>query len=307
MRSAVRLITAAMLVAWMGALTSCGAVDAPKGAAAPTDTKAPAGETKPVDAPKSAEGAQDWPPKGVKVAGPDEPKTPAPEPKVEPPDMKKVSYCIGLSMGTDICQKSKASDVAIDAASLLDGMKEGLSGAKGRYTEEEIMKIMESFQTAMVAQQTAKMKKLSEENKVKGDAYLAENRKKEGVKTTASGLQYRVVKTGTGKQAKKGDTVSVGYKGSFIDGIVFDSSYERGGEPATFTVGEVIEGWNEALQLMREGDTWELVIPPGLAYGEGGRRPIPPNSVLVFTVELKKVGAPQAEEMPKDMPKDMPK
>ncbi len=295
MRSAVRLLLPAMLVAWIGMLSSCGAVDEPKATTAPTEAKPATDAKAPTDAPKD----QDWPPKGVKVEGTDDTKAPPkPEPKAPTVDMKKVSYCLGLAFG----HQAKTAGVDIQVAEMTEGIKTGMEGGKARFTDQEITKIMQEFQEYMMAQQEAKAAKLAAENKAKGDAYLADNKKKEGVKVTASGLQYRVVKAGTGKQPKTGDSVTVHYKGTFVDGLVFDSSYDHpGGEPVTFTVGQVIPGWNEALVLMREGDQWELVIPANLAYGEDGNRGIPPNSVLVFTVDLKKV-----EEAPKIAPPEMP-
>jgi FKBP-type peptidyl-prolyl cis-trans isomerase FklB len=119
-----------------------------------------------------------------------------------------------------------------------------------------------------------------------GEAFLAENAKKEGVKTTASGLQYKVLKSGTGESPKLTDTVKVHYQGTLIDGTIFDSSIQRG-QPISFPVGGVIPGWVEALQMMKVGDKWQLFIPANLAYGENSPTPaIPPNSVLIFEVEL---------------------
>ena len=123
-------------------------------------------------------------------------------------------------------------------------------------------------------------------NLEQAQAFLAANANKEGVQTLPSGLQYRVIQAGEGKTPGPGDNVRVQYRGSLIDGTEFDSSYARG-KPATFRVNKVIKGWQEALQLMQEGAKWELFIPPGLAYGERGRpKAIPPNSALIFEVEL---------------------
>ncbi|MHA2219485.1 MAG: FKBP-type peptidyl-prolyl cis-trans isomerase [Candidatus Hodarchaeales archaeon] len=127
---------------------------------------------------------------------------------------------------------------------------------------------------------------MSEKNKKEGEEYLAENKKKEGIITTQSGLQYKVLKKGTGKIPKSTDTVTVNYRGTLIDGTEFDSSYRRG-QPASFKVNGVIRGWTEALQLMKEGAKWQLYIPSNLAYGErGAGRNIGPNSTLIFEVEL---------------------
>ena len=131
---------------------------------------------------------------------------------------------------------------------------------------------------------------LVEKNKKEGDAFLAENKKKDGVKTLPSGLQYKVLTEGKGASPKASDTVSVHYRGTFMDGTEFDSSYKRN-EPAAFPVNGVIKGWTEALQLMKEGSKWQLVIPPHLAYGEPGGPGIPPHAVLIFEVELVKIGA----------------
>ena len=143
----------------------------------------------------------------------------------------------------------------------------------------------------MMAQMETKQKAAGEKNLKDGEAYLAANTKKEGVKATKSGLQYKVLKEGKGKTPKATDSVKVHYHGTLIDGSVFDSSVERG-EPISFPVGGVIAGWTEALQLMKEGDKWQLVIPSKLAYGEqgpGGK--IGPNSTLIFDVELLAVEA----------------
>ena len=131
-----------------------------------------------------------------------------------------------------------------------------------------------------------KQKKIGEKNKIDGEAFLAENKKKEGVKTLPSGLQYSIIKEGAGKMPKATDTVTVNYKGTLIDGTEFDSSYRRG-QPVSFPVNGVIAGWTEALQLMKEGSKWQLFIPSELAYGEkGAGNTIGPNAVLIFEVEL---------------------
>jgi FKBP-type peptidyl-prolyl cis-trans isomerase FklB len=150
---------------------------------------------------------------------------------------------------------------------------------------------LNAFQKQTMSKMEAKQKVDGEKNVKEGEAFLAANGKKDGVKTLASGLQYKVIKTGTGKTPKATDTVKVHYHGTLTDGTVFDSSVERG-EPATFPVNGVIPGWIEALQLMKEGDKWQLVIPPKLAYGErGAGGKIGPNSVLVFDVELLSIEA----------------
>src|SRR5438874_7723429 len=146
------------------------------------------------------------------------------------------------------------------------------------------------FQQEMMAKGETKNKADAEKNQKAGDAFLAENARKEGVKTTASGLQYKVLKSGSGASPKKTDSVKVHYHGTLIDGKVFDSSVQRG-EPVTFQVGGVIPGWVEALQLMPVGSKWKLFIPSKLAYAErGAGRDIGPNSALIFEVELLSIG-----------------
>jgi FKBP-type peptidyl-prolyl cis-trans isomerase FklB len=153
-------------------------------------------------------------------------------------------------------------------------------------SEQEIRETMAVFQKEMMARQEELSKKLGEKNKKEGDVFLAENKKKDGVKTLPSGLQYKVVKAGTGKKPKLTDTVTTHYRGTLIDGTEFDSSYRRG-QPATFPVNGVIPGWTEALQLMEEGAKWELFIPSNLAYGErGAGRDIGPHATLIFDIEL---------------------
>lgn len=197
----------------------------------------------------------------------------------------KVSYAIGLGIGRDF----SAQGVDADPEILATGIKDALSGAKQRLSDEELQAAVTEFQQDLMARREAQMQKDLTENKAKGAAFLAENGKKEGVTTLASGLQYKVLTAGTGKKPTAESEVSVHYRGTLIDGTEFDSSYKRG-EPVTFPVGGVIKGWTEALQLMAEGAKWQLVIPAELAYGERGAPPaIGPNAVLVFDVELLKV------------------
>lgn len=194
----------------------------------------------------------------------------------------KVSYSIGLEIGS----KLKSQSIDINADILASGVKDALSGSKPLMTEEEIQETMTAFQKEMMAKQAEKTKALAEKNKKEGDAFLEENKKKEGVKTTSSGLQYKVLKDGEGPMPKATDTVTVNYRGTLVDGTEFDSSYKRG-EPATFPVNGVIPGWVEALQLMKVGSKFQLFIPSGLAYGErGAGQQIGPNSPLIFEVEL---------------------
>jgi FKBP-type peptidyl-prolyl cis-trans isomerase FklB len=163
-------------------------------------------------------------------------------------------------------------------------------------TEEEVRQTLTDFHQLRVQQQEEKRRQEADKNLAQGDAFLSENKKKEGVKELPSGLQYKVLVEGSGKTPKLEDTVTTHYKGTLLDGTEFDSSYSRG-EPVKFQVNQVIAGWTQALQMMQEGDKWELYLPPQLAYGERGAPPkIAPNSTLTFEVELLAVEeAPVAE------------
>jgi FKBP-type peptidyl-prolyl cis-trans isomerase FklB len=198
-------------------------------------------------------------------------------------DKDKLSYSMGVNLG----QNFKRQGIDIDPDMLAKGLKDALSGGKTLMSGDEIKNTLANFEQVFVAKQAAKMKELGEKNKKDGAAFLAENQKKQGVKTLPSGLQYKVIKSGTGKKPKDTDTVTVNYKGTLLDGTEFDSSYKRG-TPATFPVKGVIPGWTEALQLMEQGAKWQLFIPPPLAYGEQGTPGgmIGPNATLIFEVEL---------------------
>lgn len=198
----------------------------------------------------------------------------------------KASYTIGVQLGSQMAQTK--DDIDIDKVMM--GLKESFAGKEPRMKKEEMMAAMQEFQQAMQQKQQAKMTEMAGKNAKDGEAFLAENKKKDGVVTLPSGLQYKVVTAGKGKSPKVSDTVVTHYRGSLIDGKVFDSSYDRG-EPVTFPVNGVIPGWTEALQKMKVGDKWQLFIPANLAYGEQGSGPIGPNSVLIFDIELLEIKA----------------
>jgi len=198
---------------------------------------------------------------------------------------QKVSYGIGFNLGQNLMRDQLELDPQILAKGIMDAMTK----QKPQMTEEEIRDTLLAFQKELRDQQEAKMKKAQAENVTKGKKFLEANAKKEGVKTTKSGLQYKVVKSGKGKTPTDKDSVTTHYRGTLIDGTEFDSSFKRN-QPATFPVSGVISGWTEALQLMKEGDKWQLFIPSDLAYGERGSGPdIGPNEVLIFDIELLKV------------------
>lgn len=195
----------------------------------------------------------------------------------------RLSYSIGMNIGTGL----KTQSIEINSDILLRGIKDAMSGAKPLMTEEEIRAALSAFQSQLQAKHAAMQEKAASENKAKGDAFLAENKKKEGVVVLPSGLQYKILKEGTGPKPKETDTVTTHYRGTLIDGTEFDSSYSRN-EPATFPVKGVIKGWTEALQLMPVGSKWQLFIPSILAYGDrgAGGGKIGPNETLIFEVEL---------------------
>jgi FKBP-type peptidyl-prolyl cis-trans isomerase FklB len=189
----------------------------------------------------------------------------------------KVSYSIGLNIGSNLGRQN----VEINPEALTAGVKDAIAG-KPQLTQDQIKEVMTAFEKDMQQKQKA----AGEKSAAEGKTFLEENKKKEGVKTTASGLQYKVIKEGTGAQPKATDTVTVNYRGTLIDGKEFDSSYKRG-QPATFPLNGVIKGWTEGLQLMKTGSKYQLFVPPDLAYGERTVGPdLAPNSTLIFEVEL---------------------
>jgi len=197
---------------------------------------------------------------------------------------QKTSYAVGL----DLAAKLNRQELDLDAKAIAAGIADGFAGKPALTEEEQKAAIMDLQKSAMEKQRAAVGTNLKA-----GEAFLTENAKKEGVKVTASGLQYKVIKSGTGPSPKMTDVVKVHYHGTLIDGTVFDSSVRRN-TPATFPVNGVIPGWTEALQLMKVGDKWKLFIPAKLAYGENGPGPIGPNSVLIFEVELLGIEKPEA-------------
>ncbi|BFM13715.1 macrophage infectivity potentiator Mip [Simiduia litorea] len=201
----------------------------------------------------------------------------------------KMSYIFGANMASQFKQEG----ITLDPAALSLAVVDIQSGKENRISQEEMQQVMQEFQSQAQAKQEAKMKEVGAVNQQKSEAFLTANGTKEGVQTTESGLQYKVLTEGKGAQPTTDDSVTVHYKGTLIDGTEFDSSYTRG-EPATFPVTGVIPGWTEALQLMNKGAKYELYIPSDLAYGPGGTGPIGPNSALVFEVELLDIVKPEA-------------
>lgn len=200
-------------------------------------------------------------------------------------EQQKVSYIIGRQIGGDF--KNQSIEISFD--DFFQGVRSGFLNEPSDLTEGETATIMDTFQEKMQAAAGELASKASEENIALGKAYLKENKVKEGVLTTESGLQYSILESGAGATPKLDSNVETHYEGTLIDGTVFDSSYQRG-ESISFPVSGVIAGWTEALQLMKEGDIWELVIPSELAYGaQGSQGAIAPHSTLKFKIELIKV------------------
>lgn len=214
---------------------------------------------------------------------------------------QKFSYALGMNIATGLGANLKKQGVDVDWSILAKGIEDGSAG-KARLTEEEAKAVLNDVQNDVRKEQQEKAKQLGEKNKADGAKFLAANKSKEGVKTLASGMQYKVITEGTGPKPTAADTVVCNYRGTLIDGTEFDSSYKRG-EPATFPVGGVIKGWTEALQLMPVGSKWQLFIPSDLAYGEhGAGAEIGPNATLIFEVELISI-KPKEEDKAKDQDK----
>jgi FKBP-type peptidyl-prolyl cis-trans isomerase FklB len=195
---------------------------------------------------------------------------------------EKISYSIGINIGKNM----KMQGLDLDQGLLLQGIKDAFNDSKLAMTDKDMEATMTAFQQEMMGKMQEKQKIDGDKNAKAGQAFLAENKKKDGVVTLPSGLQYKILKSGDGPKPTKEQTVKCHYRGTFIDGNEFDSSYKRG-EPTEFPVGQVIKGWTEALQLMPVGSKWQLFIPSDLAYGPNGAgQAIGPNATLIFEIEL---------------------
>jgi len=209
----------------------------------------------------------------------------------------KISYAIGMNIGTNLHRQS----VDIDPKVLQQGLEDALAGGKTLLSEDEARATLTEFQTDIRKKQQEKMQQAGEANKKEGEAFLAANKAKDGVVTLPSGLQYKILTPGKGPKPTASDSVVCNYRGTLIDGKEFDSSYKRG-QTATFPVGGVIKGWTEALQLMPVGSKWQLVVPSELGYGERGTGgDIGPNATLIFEVELLSI---QSKDKDSDKDKD---
>ena len=212
----------------------------------------------------------------------------------------KQSYALGMNIGMGMHRQG----LEVNPDLVMRGFKDSFVGGKTAMTEDEARAALTELQAEMKKKMQEKTQQASATNKKDGDAFLAANKAKEGVVTLPSGLQYKILKEGTGPKPTASDTVVCNYKGTLIDGKEFDSSYKRG-EPATFPVGGVIKGWTEALQLMPVGSKWQLFIPADLAYGDrGAGADIGPGATLIFEVELmsiqEKAAAKPEEKKPEE-------
>jgi FKBP-type peptidyl-prolyl cis-trans isomerase len=206
----------------------------------------------------------------------------------------KFSYSLGMKMGENLHKQS----VPVDPAILARGLKDGLAGAKTLLTDDEAQAAIMEVQNDMRKKQQDKMQEVGTANKKEGTAFLAANKAKEGVVTLPSGLEYKILKEGTGPKPTASDTVVCNYRGTLINGTEFDASSKHGG-PATFPVGGVIKGWTEALQLMPVGSKWQLFVPSDLAYGDrGAGGDIGPDATLIFDVELLSIADKSKEKAP---------
>jgi FKBP-type peptidyl-prolyl cis-trans isomerase len=213
---------------------------------------------------------------------------------------QKFSYALGMNIGGGLGGNLKKQGVEVDSALVAQGLKDSLAGSKTRLTEDEAKAVLTEMQNEVRKQQQEKAAQAGAANKTEGEAFLAANKAKEGVVTLPDGLQYKILKAGTGPKPAATDSVVCNYKGTLINGTEFDSSYKRG-QPATFGVGQVIKGWTEALQLMPVGSKWQLFIPSSLAYGDrGAGAEIGPDATLIFEVELISIQDKTKDDKSKD-------
>jgi len=272
-------------------------------------SNAAAQQSAPSTAPAPAPAAAQTPAATPQKPAAPRPKTPAAKPGTPaakaPLTLKtqkeKASYAIGMSVGKGLHK----DQVDVDPAILARGLRDALAGGNMLLTDDEAKAAIAVLQTEMRKKQEEKMAVVGEENKKQGEVFLAANKSKDGVVALPSGLQYKVLKEGTGPKPTATDSVVCNYRGTLINNTEFDSSYKRG-QPATFPVTGVIKGWTEALQLMPVGSKWQLFVPSDLAYGERAAGPdITPNSTLIFEVELLSI-QPKIDVKPDAKPETKP-
>lgn len=221
---------------------------------------------------------------GAQAPAPAPAAPPAATAPAAPMDKTKLSYAIGYQFGADL----KERGVAVDINGVIRALQDGFTGKEVAFPREDLAKQMELLEAKLRTEAETKFKKLSTENKAASTKFMAENRAKKGIIALPSGIQYRVIEEGNGARPGPKSEVTVHYRGSLISGFEFDSSFARG-VPAKFQVDQVLKGWQEILPLMRVGDHWQLFLPPEMAYGERGPRPIGPNQALIFEIKLVEV------------------
>ena len=210
-----------------------------------------------------------------------------------------------MNIGSGLGANLKKQSVDVDFTLVSQGLKDAMSGSKTRLTQEEAQSVLTEVETEVRKKQQENAQLAGAANKTEGATFLAANKSKDGVVTLPSGLQYKILKAGTGPKPTASDSVKCNYRGTLINGKEFDSSYKRG-QPATFAVGQVIKAWTEALELMPVGSKWQLFVPSDLAYGErGAGAEIGPNATLIFEVELLSIEDKAKDDKTKgDKPKD---
>ena len=198
-----------------------------------------------------------------------------------PIDKNKLSYAIGYEIGSDFIEKN----MQVDLNTVIRAIQDGYAKRAATVPEAEMRQVLGAMREKMIGEAKVKYEKIARENKIKSDRFLAENKAKKGIVVLPSGIQYRVIEEGTGRRATATSEVTVHYRGSLSNGFEFDSSFARG-QPASFKVNTVIDGWKEVLPLMKIGDNWQVFLPPEKAYGMRGQGPIGPNEPLVFDIKL---------------------
>lgn len=205
----------------------------------------------------------------------------APAAAAGPIDKNKLSYAIGYEIGSDFVEKN----MQVDLNTVIKAMQDGYAKRAAAVPEAEMRQVLGAMREKMIGEAKVKYEQIARENKTKSDRFLAENKAKKGIVALPSGIQYRVIEEGTGRRATATSEVTVHYRGSLSNGFEFDSSFARG-QPASFKVNTVIDGWKEVLPLMKIGDHWQVFLPPDKAYGMRGQGPIGPNEALVFDIKL---------------------
>lgn len=203
-------------------------------------------------------------------------------------DQSELSYSVGFDIGMSL--KTQAQDLPLQVEDVIQAIRDAQTESEPRVSREKMRNILEVVNKELQQKRIDEYRALADENQSKSNTFLANNRSKDGIVELPSGVQYRVIESGEGARPGPTETVTVHYRGSKMDGLEFDSSFARG-TPQTFTVDNVLQGWQEVLPLMREGATWQIFVPPEMAFGVRGQPPVGPNEVVVFDLKLVQIGA----------------